>query len=137
MMQAQPTGMIQINYKNDHFDEINKKFNVEKYECPSIALTAIALIWNEKQISFSQLVFICTSISRSAWTRKTPFRFKEILVKHTHRKANEKKLRSLSKKELMTLFGVHFGLPNCGKLPEILQQKEKWHAVYWKSTNAF
>jgi len=23
----------------------NKKLNVEKYECPSIALTAIALIW--------------------------------------------------------------------------------------------
>ena len=42
MMQAQPTGMIQINYKKDHFDEINKKLNVEKYECPS--LTAIALI---------------------------------------------------------------------------------------------
>jgi len=47
------------------------------------------------------------------------------LVKHTHRKANEKKLRSLPKKELMTLFGVHFGLPNSGKLPEILQQKQK------------
>ena len=25
MMQAQPTGMIQINYKKEHFDEINKK----------------------------------------------------------------------------------------------------------------
>jgi len=44
MMLAQPTGMIQINYKKDHFDEINKKLNVEKCECPSIALTAIALI---------------------------------------------------------------------------------------------
>jgi len=45
MTQAQPTGMIQINYKEDYFDEMNKKLNVEKYECPSIALTAIALIW--------------------------------------------------------------------------------------------
>jgi len=44
MMQAQQTGMNQINYKKDHFDEINKKLNAEKYECPSIALTAIALI---------------------------------------------------------------------------------------------
>jgi len=44
MMQAQPTGMIQFNYKKSHFDEINKKLNAEKYECPSIALTAIALI---------------------------------------------------------------------------------------------
>jgi len=44
MMQAQPTGMIQINYKKDHFEELNKKLNVEKYESPSIALTAIALI---------------------------------------------------------------------------------------------
>jgi len=47
-----------------------------------------------------------------------------MLVKHTHRKANGKKLRSLSKKEL-TLFGVHFGLPNSGKRPEVLQQKQK------------
>jgi len=59
------------------------------------------------------------------------------LVKHTHRKENGKKLRSLSKKELMTLFGVHFGLPNSGKLPEILQQKQECYTVYWKSTNAF
>jgi len=44
MMQAQPTGMIQINCKKDHFDKINKKLNVEKHECPSIALTAFALI---------------------------------------------------------------------------------------------
>jgi len=44
MTQAQPTGMIQINYKEDYFDEMNKKLNVKKYECPSIALTAIALI---------------------------------------------------------------------------------------------
>jgi len=47
------------------------------------------------------------------------------LVKYTHRKVNEKKLRSLSKKELMPLYGVHFGLPNSGKLPEILQKKQK------------
>jgi len=85
MMQAQLTGMIQINHKKDHFDEINKKLNVEKYEGPSIALTAIALIWKWWKISFSQLVFICTSISRSACTRKTPFRFKEILVKRTQK----------------------------------------------------
>jgi len=55
MMQAQPTGMIQINYKKDRFDEINKKLNVEKYECPSIALTATALIWNDKKIPFHNL----------------------------------------------------------------------------------
>jgi len=30
---------------------------------------------------------------------KTPFKSKEILVKYTHRKANENKLRSSSKKE--------------------------------------
>ena len=40
-MQAQPTGMNQIDYKKDQ----KKKLSVEKYECPSIALTAIALIW--------------------------------------------------------------------------------------------
>jgi len=43
-MQAQQTGMTQINYKKNHFDAINKKLNAEKCECPSIALTAIALI---------------------------------------------------------------------------------------------
>ena len=48
MMQAQQTGMNQINYKKDHFDEINKKLNAEKYESPSIAL-----IWKwEKHVSF-------------------------------------------------------------------------------------
>jgi len=53
MMQAQQTDMNQINYKKDHFDEINKKLNAEKYKCPSIALTAIALIWKwEKHVSF-------------------------------------------------------------------------------------
>jgi len=44
MMQPQQTGMNQINYTKDHFDEINKKLSAEKYECPLIALTAIALI---------------------------------------------------------------------------------------------
>jgi len=44
MMQPQQTDMNQINYRKDHFDEINKKLRAEKYECLSIALTAIALI---------------------------------------------------------------------------------------------
>jgi len=44
MIQPQQTDMNQINDKKDHFDEINKKLNAKKYECPSIALTAVALI---------------------------------------------------------------------------------------------
>jgi len=41
---------------------------------------------------------ICSSTSRNACTRKSPFKSKEILVKYTHRKANGNKLRSSSKK---------------------------------------
>jgi len=44
MMQAQPTGMIQINYDKRSLQRNKRKLNVEKYECPSIALTAVALI---------------------------------------------------------------------------------------------
>jgi len=47
------------------------------------------------------------------------------LVKYTYRKANGNKLCSSSKKSRITLFGVQFGLPNSGKLSEILQEKQK------------
>jgi len=50
MMQAQPTGMIQINYKKDHFDEINKKTQCRKilmsFDCTECNCTDLKMIKN-------------------------------------------------------------------------------------------
>ena len=51
MMQAQPNGMIQINYKKGHFDEIKNSMSKNMNVLP---LHWLQLHWfeNDKKISF-------------------------------------------------------------------------------------
>jgi len=69
MMQAQPTCMIQINYKNDHFDEI-KKAQCRKiwmsFDCTDCNCTDLKMI---KNFLFTTCVYLHFNFTRCLHTK--------------------------------------------------------------------